>query len=158
MTKYLLVGVDNPYSDRRSDALHPKFPGSTGERLWRMTGLTEAQYVRVFVRDNLFMSHEKSRSVERRRQAARAVIHRLNGRYAIPDIWVVALGKTVAAAFGMSDTQAPLVWAGRTVLVPHPSGLNRWYNDPSNVTRATEFMRRVARSAVRATSRRGRCQ
>ena len=145
--RYVVVGIDSPYSDKRSEALSPLVPRSAGEKFWQMTGLTKEQYAQAFDRDNLFFWLDKRRSIERRRDAARAVICRVDET--IPDVRIIALGKVVAEAFGMVNTQVPLVWRGHTVLVPHPSGLNRWYNDKSNARRARVFVERVAKDAMR---------
>lgn len=48
-------------------------------------------------------------------------------------------GTRVAAAFGVRGSMAGLVGQGthsggtRAVVLPHPSGLSRWWNDPANV-------------------------
>jgi len=52
----------------------------------------------------------------------------------------IYLGRRVAGAFGFHGEW--LVWRGRESVCPHPSGLNRWWNDPENVGRAREFWRR----------------
>ena len=50
---------------------------------------------------------------------------------------VVLLGHGVAAAFGYRGEY--LRWfelrGRRAIVVPHPSGVSRWYNDPANVER-----------------------
>lgn len=56
-------------------------------------------------------------------------------------------GRRVAAAFGLA--RAPyLEWLsvdGRQVaVIPHPSGVCRWWNDPENVARARAFLREAA--------------
>ncbi len=58
------------------------------------------------------------------------------------------LGKRVAQAFGfrpaarfLSDYSSPAgKW--RIMIVPHPSGINTWWNDPANVRRAKKEVRR----------------
>lgn len=57
---------------------------------------------------------------------------------------VVAVGKRVAAAMGLRRPEyfAPAAWRGvPLVVVPHPSGVNRWWNDPVNVGKMHAFMR-----------------
>jgi len=60
--------------------------------------------------------------------------------------FVVLLGRNVARAFGMAKMD-PLTWTtvrGTPVaLVPHPSGVNRWWNDCTNVRRARRFLRNI---------------
>lgn len=59
---------------------------------------------------------------------------------------VVLVGKSVACAFRMSDpeylrwTVDPPAPGARAVVVPHPSGVNRWWNDPENRERAARFL------------------
>lgn len=57
------------------------------------------------------------------------------------------VGKRVAAAFGLRADY--FMWCirpdGRVVCaVPHPSGINRWWNDSSNMDRARQFFRELA--------------
>ncbi len=63
---------------------------------------------------------------------------------------VILLGQGVARAFGVRAP--PLTWrrVGRRefAVVPHPSGVNRWWNDPKNVRRAKRFLRILAGGAA----------
>jgi len=57
--------------------------------------------------------------------------------------WVLLIGQGVARAFGV---QAGLLeWVEREgawlAVVPHPSGVNRWWNELRNVERAAAFLR-----------------
>ena len=60
---------------------------------------------------------------------------------------VVLLGLRTAAAFRISVVYfEPMSRGSATVyVVPHPSGINRWYNSRWNVKRMARFMRHVAR-------------
>lgn len=79
---------------------------------------------------------------------------------------VVLLGDRVAAAFGLRGATV-LRWTaaglgdrlGMTVVavVPHPSGINRWWNDARNARAAREFLIGAARSAAGRDARR-RCK
>lgn len=58
----------------------------------------------------------------------------------------IILGKTAASPLlGTIDyfhvLQHPTY--GRVVVIPHPSGVNRWWNDKANVRKASVFMRKV---------------
>ena len=70
------------------------------------------------------------------REAAKKV--RLRGR-------VVFLGKGAARAFGFRGEF--LGWSdfggSRAAIFPHPSGVNRWFNDAGNRRRAREFMEEI---------------
>lgn len=157
--KYLLLGISNPYSDRRQDALSPEFPGSAGARLFEIAGVQLDEYERAFVRDNVFLHGDDARCLASRiRKTVRVVRRHSRG---VEELRVVALGRLVGTALGRAE--APwLAWKeiymptvtvwGTTVhvaVMPHPSGLNRWYNDPSNVERARGFMRRNVRYALK---------
>lgn len=59
---------------------------------------------------------------------------------------VVVAGKRAAAALGFREPY--LVWAdgptgGRWAVLPHPSGVNRWWNDPENADAARRFLRKL---------------
>lgn len=59
----------------------------------------------------------------------------------------VFVGADVATAFGaweLNDTPlvwAPVPWFERAAYLPHPSGVNLWYNDATNRERARRFLR-----------------
>ena len=76
------------------------------------------------------------------RRAARRLLGRLTGR------WVLLAGKNVAGAFGMGTEY--LTWEThpggfRAAVIPHPSGVNHWWNDERN----RRTFRRWARQALR---------
>lgn len=61
---------------------------------------------------------------------------------------LVLLGRKVCSAFELESPEW-LGWYrsaihGVMIAVPHPSGLNRWYNDPENTSRAAEVLSAVA--------------
>lgn len=66
--------------------------------------------------------------------------------------YVVLLGRRVASAFFATGVDAKLFedrrLGGRSVyaVFPHPSGVNRWFNDPANVRKAKRFGRKVSRA------------
>lgn len=67
---------------------------------------------------------------------------------------VVLLGDNVAKAFGFKPGSYPLLrflpcgaTAHGIAFCPHPSGVNRWFNDPKNVRAARRFWRDLARTA-----------
>lgn len=55
-------------------------------------------------------------------------------------------GKRVAAAFGVQPVYflEQRIGTARVYVIPHPSGVNRWYNVPANRRRAARFLRRFA--------------
>jgi len=81
------------------------------------------------------------------RQEARAIAEwwcRTNESFMRP---LLLLGQKVCDAFGVSDPEwlewyASQLWRPM-IAVPHPSGLNRWYNDSENAARAGDLLRKV---------------
>lgn len=121
-------------------ALFPYPPGCAGWRLWKMTGLSRAEYVALDRRNLLNHFPGSGFPVSEARAAAEAMTPSLSGRR------VLLLGTGVACAFGLNPTPASyLSWVDtttglRVAVVPHPSGRNRWYNDPANGEAARAFL------------------
>lgn len=71
------------------------------------------------------------------REAAQRLLRRTPKR-----VTLVFMGKRVANAFGWQGDY--LKWGllnGREIVtMPHPSGVNRWWNDPRNVELASQFV------------------
>ncbi len=140
----LLVGMNNPLSRSPDDALVPWPAGCTGHRLYSMLhaacGATEEEYLTAFERTNLLVGVGWSDHQARCAAEKLAASGVLSGRK------VVALGRGVQKALGlpwllpMQTAHVMASIAGTTstkfILMPHPSGANRWYNDPENVRRA----------------------
>jgi len=79
------------------------------------------------------------------RRAARRLLGRLRGHR------VLLAGKNVARAFGVSADY--LVWTShpegfRCAVIPHPSGINHWWNTEENRRRFRRWGRRVLREAA----------
>jgi len=145
----LLVG-EAP--NRTGDARRP-LDGRVGARLAGFAGLDVAAYRRRFARVNVlgawpgasggkgaaFYHDVAAREATRLRR-------RFRGRRT-----VVLLGQRVARAFGVRPDYfvERRVAGARVFVVPHPSGIVRWYNDPANVARMRRFMRAVALEAER---------
>jgi hypothetical protein len=126
------------------------FSGRSGARLRRL-GLD----LDTCVRSNLFPEHVTRWSAPEARRAAREHAPGLAGRR------VLFVGVRVARAFGV-DPYPLMDWQlddrFEYAVVPHPSGANRWWNEPSNVETARWFFRDVKyhrRDADRAGPRRG---
>jgi len=126
----VLLGLDG--GDREADPLDPEY--YSGARLRLLSGLDRDRYLESFGRDNL---HRRPSPGSRDRSAWDRISGRLEGRR------VVALGRRAARATGASDIWFRWTVAGGIVVssMPHPSGLNRWWNDPRNMDTAGRFVR-----------------
>lgn len=124
--KPVLVGSDNPHSTMPEMALAPWPEGKTGSRIYRMIAsrslVTPAEYMRAFDRRNFFDE---------------GVTPKRFIRSTCPGSTIVLLGRSVADALcptlkiHRDMFLSPQVSFGRTWrLIPHPSGMNRFYNDP----------------------------
>lgn len=75
------------------------------------------------------------------RPAAEALLPRLRRRR------VILVGRRVAAAFWLARLPY-LTWAHEhgvaLAVLPHPSGVCRWWNEPENVAAASAFLREAA--------------
>lgn len=146
MSRPVIVGMNNPLSRDPEHALYPYPPRCTGHRLYEMMreyggdGMSRARYLGTFERRNVLVGEEWS--LRRAREAAPELRRLLAGRT------VVYLGQQVLAALELPRVE-PLTWQSgdlinegpaRWCLVPHPSGLNRWYNDESNRAAAARLL------------------
>lgn len=143
MTQVLLVGESNTRTDNQCYALYPTPPGCAGARLCAILAMSHAQYLATFARVNLLGSRHWSSA------AARVAAETLTARYR------VLLGARVAAAHGLPFTPFRVVslrprWQG--IILPHPSGRSRVWNDRSACVTARELVRAlvVAASLPRA--------
>ena len=124
MRKIIIIGMDNPQGN---DPLSTVPVGGTGHRLWQLaaarTGITEEEWLLRIDRRNLCAGKWSPAEAQ---IAADAMRSELEGQV------VIALGMEVSACLGLSG--AVLTWhpTESWVRIPHPSGLNRWYNDPAH--------------------------
>lgn len=131
----VLVGQNNPYSSDPRYALAPYPVNVTGWRIWRMLneqcGVKRAQYMRAFDRRNALTARKWDYHAARRESGG--MMDTLGGRR------VCVLGRDTLSALGLRGTVRPLEWqehrsGAQWCYVPHPSGLNLWYNDDLNRT------------------------
>lgn len=128
-TRPLLVAESNPYGSDPRYALYPYPETSAGGRLcFKVLGLTRREYLSRFDRVNLCAG--KWNMKEARGRAAE--IYERNG-------WVVLFGARVCRAFDFSFL--PFTTRGRHVILPHPSGLSRAWNEPGAFERARAVLR-----------------
>ena len=111
--------------------------GRAGRRLAAVMGLTYEEYLRVCDRINLLDSWGGKRGKgdafnlkDARRRAAQMNLFGY-------DV-VLFIGVAVARVFG--EDGPILIWhntgAQRRIIIPHPSGINRWWNDKANLEQA----------------------
>lgn len=139
----LLVG-ENPGKNTHPDM--PLFPWpekSSAGRLMAMSHLTPGEYLGGLYRRNVCYGREWSR--QEARATAREIITVL---FDMPrDLAVIVCGVKAAEAFGLSgDFWDPIKLDSRqtAIVIPHPSGLNRIYNDPQNMELTGAWMRWAA--------------
>jgi len=137
----------------RGRSLSTPFVGTrTGARLCELTGLSEEQLISKFELVNLVKRYpgKSGKGDAFPFKTANANVRRLMPRMA--DRRVLLLGSNVAKAFGLR--MLPLTWYPWTLslrngesndclvaLLPHPSGVNRWWNSHRNQLRAARFLR-----------------
>ncbi len=130
----------------------PPLSGRAGAVLAALAGLPQDEFERIFPRTNLLRRFPGKRGkgdafpTEVAGRAARTLLRRLplNAR-------LVLLGAGVARAFGLRARPLEVLDLGRrgavALLVPHPSGVNLWWNRPENRTAAAEALRAFLREA-----------
>lgn len=121
-------------------------PGTgAGARLCRIAGMSHDVLSRCFTLRNLldaFPGRTRGKGAAFPMKEARAAAD----AFEVEEDLLVLLGRRVGAAFGVSAGYFKFVDRGgrRLVVVPHPSGVNRWYNDEENRRRARKFFRELA--------------
>lgn len=126
--RLVIVGMNNPLSDRPEAALLPYPVGCAGWRLWKMVnevcGVSRAEYCRLTERVNLVSA--RAWDPYRAREAAAGLWSRLEGRRA------VILGAATRTSLWLPQV-GPASWTVTSGVtwcsLPHPSGLCREYND-----------------------------
>jgi len=135
----------------------PPFTGKCGRRLADLMSMSQKEMLTkhdfVNVLDRWPGSSRKGDQfpIKEAIQAANVLRPTLSGR------WVILLGSNVAKAFKIKSFRyfnsfelpvdptpgSPMIpWV---CVVPHPSGVNRWFNDPTNKLVAKKFFQELAR-------------
>lgn len=134
----------------RTSVGRPAFDGSSGDRLARHAGLCDRDELRhAFALFNLLSTYPGAAgkgdgfvACGRARRAVQRLRSRLRRRP------VVLCGRHVARAF-RADHLDWLEWARvdglRVAVLPHPSGVNMWWNDPGNRADARTFLDELPR-------------
>lgn len=151
--KLLIVG-QQPQSNDKNDPLSPDNPMWSGYRLMQMAGLTAQEYRDVFERININYEAEKTFRTSSLQKARAVEIYKTLH----PEDTLIILGSGVLKCFRglVGDLEPCELYCTRygprgaekqghsVIMIPHPSGLNRWYNDPSNTARAAACLRALA--------------
>lgn len=133
----LIVGEHKPYGSDPQYAIYPLPENSAGGRLCSVIlGMQRTEYLRAFNRVNLCSDKW---SMPAARQRALQLMQDRGGTH-------ILLGRKVASAYGLAtlealtcrETTAPR--SMKFLLIPHPSGLNRFWNAPDSVTRVRMFL------------------
>jgi uracil-DNA glycosylase len=128
---------------------HP-IEGRAGKRLAALAGLPLSEFLAHFNRVNLL--HVRQDTAEHGfqfdRLAAYRSAQRLIPAFQEDEQIILMLGKRVADAFGITCIEYFVERRFRNVpgefrVLPHPSGINRWWNDPHNVLLAKQFMQNI---------------
>lgn len=157
--KPMLVGESNPYGGDPYYALYPDPPGCAGHRLChKVLGMAEDEYLEAFDRVNLLDGPRWRVPVAR--TAARLLLRQTpKGKpVVLPSHWIefgqplILLGARVTRAFRLTYTPFALhAWCDglgdhrRILVLPHPSGRCRVWNEPGAIEKArravTELMK-----------------
>lgn len=126
----VIVGELNPYGHEPRYALHDLPVNAAGHRLrTKVLGLGRLPYFRI-PRFNLCTGKWAARD-------AAAEATRLQALH--PEATFLLLGRKVATAFGLRDAEL-FSTVGKFVVIPHPSGRCREWNDPAAFQRARDLV------------------
>ena len=134
MKRPLLVGELNPYGERGAFALYPRPRNSSGHRLCtKIMGLDPLDYLHRFDRTNL---------CTKKWDKSYAALHAGTIKWSDQYDTVVLLGKKVCDAFGFDYVPFQTVLSkGKTfVVLPHPSGLCRTWNERGAYAKARKVL------------------
>jgi len=118
--------------------------GASGRRLAALAGMDLGDFLTKFERVNVLEQHPVDRG-----DADLAIARADTMRAGWAGRRVVLLGRSVAAAFRLNPKAyewfevMELEPGIEAAVIPHPSGISNWWNDPENVERAREFMMRI---------------
>jgi uracil-DNA glycosylase len=151
-TKPLIIGempgAGKLYQDEKD--LGP-IAGATGRRLAKLLGISLDEYILRWDRRNIFANRVPGPWDTYHAGLGASLIYAQESGFVYRPL-VVLLGKKVHAAFGFRSHAAYQMIPAKTgkmqwLLMPHPSGLCRWWNDPSN-THSVEVLLRGAYDSI----------
>lgn len=131
---------------RDSDPARP-FSGRSGRFLERLAGLPEGGLAVAFELANLVDRWPGASPRGKGDRFPKNLARLAADRFDLRGRTVVFAGLAVARAFGFA--KPPVGFAphrgGLCVVIPHPSGVNLWWNDPTNRALAADVLRSLVR-------------
>lgn len=125
--------------------------GRIGARLAACCGLTFEEFLTTFDRVNLLDEQPQDApkgmafNVKAAGRVAQFLEHNREGIFGRP--FSLLLGKRVAAAFRLTHVEyfTSIIFpnGSKVYVVPHPSGVNRWWNNWDNELEMIRFMRKI---------------
>lgn len=119
--------------------------GSTGRRLAMLCNLEVEQYHKEFLRFNIL---PVSSGIPFRVTKYTKEMGRYLKTQFLPEDLVICLGLDVAECIGVELEEPFVMYPTDSGIfygyIPHPSGLNRWYNERENWQKAQDFMTALA--------------
>ena len=152
--KILLVG--QAPSRTGSPTLDASTPGSASSRLLKLFDMTRDDYMDRFKRLNLIHDYPGSLpggrgdrfSITEGRKSAQRIQKQISEHH------ILCIGKKVGKCFNLDEC---FTWndyihcypftRNWIAMIPHTSGLNRFYNDPDNVQRTKTFLQELISDA-----------
>jgi hypothetical protein len=151
--KILLVGQAPNHTDRL--CTQPPLYGSCRKKIMELTDISEEEFASLFATVNLInrwpgrlkSGRGDAFPLKRARKSAEKILREVEKN---PHIWygIIFVGRNVQHAFGVTTSDV-LEWTYihntliRAAVLPHTSGLNRWWNLSSNSCRAAQFLKRT---------------
>lgn len=134
--RLLLVGEDFGRSPIRYHSDVYALTGASGRHLAKLANEHYLNFYMLTERTNVVELPEEWKDKDLVRSRVAAIEARMDRDYQR----TILLGARVAKAFDLAALRV-CEWYGDVAVMPHPSGRNRWYNDPANVARAEDFLR-----------------
>jgi hypothetical protein len=137
------IGLVGQAPSRRGDPRKP-LAGPNGRKIARLAGLSYDELIacrRKHLNPHYSGKRGKGDAFDRAKGYVNAADVLMDWRVER----IVLLGKNVARCFGFRDLPflAEISIYGRRFLIfPHPSGINRWWNERRNERRARQFLQR----------------
>jgi uracil-DNA glycosylase len=140
------IGLVGQAPSRRGDARKP-LAGPNGRKLARLAGMSY---------DELIACRRRHLNADYRRKPGKGdAFDHAKGNVNAANIlldWrverIVLLGKNVARCFGFRDfpfLAEVRIYGRRFLIFPHPSSINRWWNERRNERRARQLLQRFLR-------------